>query len=375
MRVPRLPPVARDDLNSGVGLNSEAVFHGSHSIAGDSQLCVGWVLEDQDHLAAEPRVDFVNPISVDECGAMNTQELLGVEASLKFDDGLVHAVTASVDDGEGELVLRDEMRDVIEREKGDTLADARSNTLRKALMAFAERCGKFLKEIWKIGVALPLGDDDRAQAPKFLNRPIKAFGLDRFQKIVDGIRLEGAERVLIVCGGEDDGGLASEVREQLEAVHAGHLNVEEENVDVGGRTVEVVDRLPWASCGSCHVNRGEGGKESLEALDGEWFIIDEVGAKRSGFHGGYGVARMSMPILPAMRGWRHRIDGKRDASDGFRAIASDVKLSAIFKKELKPGGEVSQAVLRRDGRKRETGAIVYDFQAKGPVLNGSGDMD
>ena len=55
---------------------------------------------------------------------MDAQEPGGIETVLEFGDGLVNAMFLSVGDGEGELVLREEMGDVFEGEERDAFADA-----------------------------------------------------------------------------------------------------------------------------------------------------------------------------------------------------------------------------------------------------------
>lgn len=56
------------------------------------------------------------------------------------------------------------------------------------------------------------------------------FG-DGLEEVVDGGELEGAKRVLVVGCGEDDGGARRrEGSRHLQAVHLGHLDVEEDEI-------------------------------------------------------------------------------------------------------------------------------------------------
>lgn len=57
----------------------------------------------------------MNPVDVDEGGTVDAEELCGIEAALEIGNGLIDAVTAPVDHGEGEFILRGEVRDVIKR--------------------------------------------------------------------------------------------------------------------------------------------------------------------------------------------------------------------------------------------------------------------
>ncbi len=75
------------------------------------------VFEREDDLAGEPGIDLVNPLDIDQGGAVDAEEFCGIETALEVDDGLINAVTAAGNDGESELVLGDEMGDVVEREK------------------------------------------------------------------------------------------------------------------------------------------------------------------------------------------------------------------------------------------------------------------
>ncbi len=65
-----------------------------------------------------------------------------------------------------------------------------------------------------------------------------AFAIEGLEQIVDGVDLKGADGVLIVGGGEDDLGQGGALLEQFlqhsEAVEAGHLDVEEDEVGLVG---------------------------------------------------------------------------------------------------------------------------------------------
>jgi len=85
-------------------------------------------------------------------------------------------------------------------------------------------------------------------------------------------------------GGEDDEGLHGEARQKVEAGHAGHLNVEEE--DVNG-WAEMVVELFESFADQLRCRKFQGfmiGEQALEALDGERFVIDEIGAEWACFH-------------------------------------------------------------------------------------------
>ena len=70
-----------------------------------------------------------------------------------------------------------------------------------------------------------------------------AFLIERLEQVVDRIDLEGLDRVLVVGRGEDDLGQRDFLVEQLlddaEAVEAGHLHVEED--EVGAAVLDQAD--------------------------------------------------------------------------------------------------------------------------------------
>ena len=96
------------------------------------------ILERDNDFACEPRIHFVDPVDIDQGGAVNSQELRGIEAVFEIGDGLVDAVPASVQDRKCELVLGEKMRDVVECKKRDALADTRSDAVRIARMTLAQ---------------------------------------------------------------------------------------------------------------------------------------------------------------------------------------------------------------------------------------------
>jgi hypothetical protein len=70
----------------------------------------------------------------------------------------------------------------------------------------------------------------------------ETFVPERLQQIVDGVAFEGTERIFVVCGDEDDQGAAHQFRHDFEAVHFGHLNIEQEDVNRVERFLRIVNR-------------------------------------------------------------------------------------------------------------------------------------
>jgi hypothetical protein len=68
-----------------------------------------------------------------------------------------------------------------------------------------------------------------------VQRLLETLALDRLQQIVDRRRLERLERVDVVGGDEHDQRARRQTLQQFEPVHAGHVDVEEEHLDVVAR--------------------------------------------------------------------------------------------------------------------------------------------
>ena len=63
-----------------------------------------------------------------------------------------------------------------------------------------------------------------------LQRALEAIGAEWLQQVIDRMRVEGAHRVLVVGGDENDGGTGLDQLQHFEAVELRHLDVEEEQV-------------------------------------------------------------------------------------------------------------------------------------------------
>ena len=85
-----------------------------------------------------------------------------------------------------------------------------------------------------------LPDRQRLAPPEPFARPLQrggqTLGAERLQQVVDGVHVEGAQRVLIVGGDEHHGDVAADQLEHLEPVELRHLHVEQQQVGVAART-------------------------------------------------------------------------------------------------------------------------------------------
>src|SRR5258705_9414246 len=96
------------------------------------------------------------------------------------------------------------------------------------------------------------------------------------EQIVHCVNLEGSQRILIVRGGKDDVRLWVEVAGtqlagDIEAIHAGHLDVEKEQLRFGG--ADQIDGFAGSGAFPNHVYFGLVAQELTELLSSQDFII------------------------------------------------------------------------------------------------------
>ncbi len=101
----------------------------------------------------------------------------------------------------------------------------------------------------------------------------EGFGFDGLEEIVERVGGEGLEGVLVVGGDEDDVRVGGQVLQDLEAVHAGHLDIEEESV--GAEGLNLFDGLKAVACFTGNGEAFEGGEKTREAFAGAAFVVDD----------------------------------------------------------------------------------------------------
>jgi hypothetical protein len=97
--------------------DSDARFQKANAVTGHGQLGARRILQRENYFTCEPRIDFENPIHIDEGRAVNAEESCRIEAAFQLGDGLVDRVAAAVRDSIGEFVLGYKMSYRIEIEK------------------------------------------------------------------------------------------------------------------------------------------------------------------------------------------------------------------------------------------------------------------
>jgi hypothetical protein len=123
--------------------------------------------------------------------------------------------------------------------------------------------------------------------------------VEGFQYVVDGIDVEGLNGVVVEGGGEDDVRYLElafdELFEDAEAIEAGHLNVEEDEV----RTVflDEIDGFDAVFALGQEIDFGEGFEEEGEFLASRFFVVDDDGGDGHG-------RRRSIPRVRRSDEWR-----------------------------------------------------------------------
>jgi len=135
-----------------------------------------------------------------------------------------------------------------------------------------------------IGTPGPVGLPAAARALDGLLQP---GGIDRLQQVVDRVHLEAFDRVLIVRGDEDDFRgrrarpgpdlLAEDLARDLEAVHAGHLDVQEDHVR--REILDQADRLDTVRRLPDHVDAAHLRQEEAQLLARQLLIVDDQGSQ------------------------------------------------------------------------------------------------
>jgi hypothetical protein len=109
------------------------------------------------------------------------------------------------------------------------------------------------------------------------------------QQIVDGVRLEGAERVLVVRGDEDHRGsgawvaLGGERRRDRKAVHLRHLHIQEHQVDRGAGEnglPDVFDGFGAGRAATGQLDPGVAGEQAAHPLPARLLVVHDQGTNQ-----------------------------------------------------------------------------------------------
>ena len=126
--------------------------------------------------------------------------------------------------------------------------------------------------------------DLRARA---LERFLEARLIERLEQEVERVDLERANRVSVVRRDEDDRRQARriEILDDLEAVHARHLHVEED--EVGLRALDRLDGARSVGADGDDLDVGLHLEERLDAVASKLFVVHDHGANLCRFGGSH----------------------------------------------------------------------------------------
>src|SRR5882672_3707042 len=133
----------------------------------------------------------------------------------------------------------------------------------------------------------------RAQSRRVLERLLEPLAPHRLEQIADGLRLEGLQRVLVVCRGEHDGRRLlerSEMARHLDAGEAGHADIEQH--DRGLEPRDELQRLDTRRAAAGDAPARELADQPLDPLPGRQLVVDDQHAEgraaRRRVHTSYG---------------------------------------------------------------------------------------
>lgn len=207
----------------------------------------------------EPGEDFADGFQLDDGVAMDAGELRGREERLEFGDRPVREQFFGGRMEKDEAVLGLGVENLAAIQQDNPLAAAGGQLDRRRL---AEG-----------GLELPekIGRGEAGGEP--VEGAVEGRGLDGFEEIVDGVGFKGADGVGVKGRTEDDGRGGGELGEKVEAIEAGHFDVEKENAGTGGGNlfegVDAMDGFFDAGDG------GMAGEEAAESPAGGLFVVDD----------------------------------------------------------------------------------------------------
>ena len=245
------------------------------------------VMQNDDVLAFEHRLEFFDVVEVDDGAAADAEKLLGIELGFEGTQGLAEDVAffADVDchvvtggfDGFDVGGFHDEH--LLAGLYGDACEVVGGGWGRCDLTSREE-----VDEAAGSGGGVPVGEMGAGTS----DGGFEAGGFEGFEQVIERVRFKGSDGVLIVGGGENDERqiFARDFFQEFEAVHLGHLDIEKEQV---GRVA--LDGGEGIVAAGTFTDDGEFrfiDREKLDALSGERFVVNDEGSEI--FHVGRGAA-------------------------------------------------------------------------------------
>ena len=249
-------------------------------LAGDGDFGLFFVVHFDHEAGFEPRDDFLDVVDVDEIRAMGTPEGVGVEGGVEFFEGAVlrgafdiagdDGDEAAFDGGEDEVVGVDQEHALLglDEDFGGRLGGGLGG-------------GELGDELFQALGGAGVGFD-------FFFGFLDGFGdagfVERLEDVVDGVDVEGLHGILVEGGGEDhvrDFELAlDQLFEDAEAVEAGHLDVEEEQV--WGMLFDEIDGFEAVLALGLEMDFGKGFQEEGQLFASGLFVVNDDGVDGHG---------------------------------------------------------------------------------------------
>ncbi len=263
-----------------VWLEFEELAEALGLLAGDGDFGLFFVVHFDHETGFEPGNHFLDVVDVDEIGAVGTPEGVGVESGVEFFESAVlrgafdfagdDGDEAAFDGGEDEVVGIDEEHALLglDEDLGGRIGGG---------LGRGELGDELFETLGGAGVGLDffLG---------FLDGFGDAGFVEGFEDVVHGVDVEGLHGVLIESGGENDVRdfefALDELFEDAEAVEAGHLHVEEEQV--GGMLFDEIDGFEAVFALGLEMDFGEGFEEEGQLFTSGLFVVNDDGVDGHG---------------------------------------------------------------------------------------------
>src|SRR5215831_8097628 len=267
-------PTERDTQTWVSRLEHQPFLEGPRAVARHLKLCLGCVLESDDQAPPEVGTDFSHPGQVDDRATVNANELPRIQPLFELAERAIDQMAARRRHGQRPLPLSQEVRDFHGlHEVRALLAEIDADAVGvDGPPSVAVVTGKALEHCLHAG-----GARISAAALEALERALDALALDGFEEIVDGGGLESLQRVVIIGGDEHDQRARGEPLEQLEAGHPGHVDVEEERLDLARWNFD--QRGLGRGRRPHHVDPPGRFQALHHLLERPWLVVDDVSAE------------------------------------------------------------------------------------------------
>src|SRR6185312_14347711 len=232
-----------------------------------TQIQPGAILQHHFRAALEQRMHFTNAGQVDQRAAVDAQEACGVELGQQVAQGVAVQVADRADVDVQVVAVGADPVDVVDGEYADVFAVAHAEALR---VAAGRRW--FDRSVMRGVQALPMPVHPR-------HGLVEAGLLDRLEYVVQRHRVERLQCVFGEGGGEYHQWqtVRRQFVQQFEAVHAGHLDVQEQQVRA--QHAHGLHRFRGVAALADDLNFGVRGQCLTQRQARQHFVVDQYGAQ------------------------------------------------------------------------------------------------